>query len=114
MTTTLRLTLKLAAQLASTLALPKRQRAPEKDERNEHTHLTNKLTLFLMLLLGPFGFMLLLLLLLLFLRFMHVLHQRPLLAWFFASLIFFTFFGSFRSRRRRLLLRLGAFYLIYF
>lgn len=75
MTTTLRLTLKLAAQLASTLALPKRQRAPEKDERNEHTHLTNKLTLFLMLLLGPFGFMLLLLLLLLFPRFMHVLHR---------------------------------------
>lgn len=76
MTTTLRLTLKLAAKPASTLALPKRQRAPEKDERNEHTHLTNKLTLFLMLLLGPFGFMLLLLLLLLlFPRFMHVLHR---------------------------------------
>lgn len=77
MTTTLRLTLKLAAKPTSTLALPKRQRAPEKDERNEHTHLTNKLTLFLMLLLGPFGFMLLLLLLLLLLfpRFMHVLHR---------------------------------------
>lgn len=92
-----KLRLKLTSRLTSTLTstLPNKA-VSASSRRNEHIHLTNKLTLFfsvffflsfssLFMFLGA-------LLLLLFPRFMHVLS-----AFFSRHYFFFTFFGSFRS-----------------